>query len=343
MVPGVRNLLISASRAAPARLAATVCLSLVLVLLTAPPTRAEAPLPSPTRWPVAGERVVLDGFAPPAEKWGAGHRGIDLDASAGDPVRAVAAGRVTHASTLVDRGVVVVQHGAVRTTYEPVRATVRVGDSVGAGAQLGELESGGHCAGGCLHLGLKRGEEYLDPMLLFTRPEVDRAPAVVRLLPRSARATAADRAAGRVVATARGLRGVVTPGEHGLVPPVNGPVTSHFGTRRHPVTGVLKLHDGVDFGAACGVPLVAPAPGRVQQAYFNPGYGNRVIIDHGRIDGRHVVTAVNHLSATRVTPGQQVRRGQVVGAVGTTGLSTGCHLHLMLWLDGRLVDPLAWF
>ncbi|MGO1974546.1 MAG: peptidoglycan DD-metalloendopeptidase family protein [Propionibacteriaceae bacterium] len=316
----------------------------VLLLATAAPAAwADQDLPTPARWPVGGEQVVLDGFAPPAKAWGPGHRGIDLAAAEGDRVRAAAAGRVSFAARLAGRGVVVVQHGAVRTTYEPVRATVQVGDRVTAGAPLGVLEEGGHCDPTCLHLGLKRGEEYLDPLHLFAERGADPGPATVRLLPTAAREVAADRAAGRVVATGQGLRGDVSPGAHGLVPPVSGPVTSQFGTRRHPVTGVVKLHDGVDFGAACGTPLMAPADGTVRQAYFNPGYGNRVIIDHGTVDGRHLVTAVNHLSASSVAPGQRIRQGQVVGAVGTTGLSTGCHLHLMLWLDGQLLDPLTWF
>lgn len=316
---------------------------LLLILAAAPDARADSDLPTPARWPVGGEQVVLDGFAPPAKDWGAGHRGVDLAAAEGDQVRSVAAGRVSFAAGLAGRGVVVVQHGAVRTTYEPVRATVQAGDQVSAGTPIGVLEPNGHCDPTCLHLGLKRDAEYLDPLQLFAAPGADAGTAPVRLLPGSARALATDRAAGRVVATGQGLRGDVTPGEHGLVPPVSGPITSQFGMRRHPVTGVVKLHDGVDFGAACGRPLMAPADGTVRQAYFNPGYGNRVIIDHGTVDGHHLVTAVNHLSTSSVTTGQRVRRGQVVGAVGTTGLSTGCHLHLMLWLDGQLLDPLNWF
>lgn len=318
-------------------------LAILLLILAAPAARADSDLPTPTQWPVGGEQVVLDGFAPPAKDWVPGHRGVDLAAAESDRVRAVAAGRVSFAARLAGRGVVVVEHGAVRTTYEPVRASVEVGDRVPVGGPIGVLEPDGHCEPTCLHLGLKRDKEYLDPLRLFATPGANPGTAPVRLLPGSARAVAADRAAGRVVATGQGLREDVTPGKHGLVPPVSGPFTSQFGMRRHPVTGVVKLHDGVDFGAACGMPLMAPADGTIRQAYFNPGYGNRVIIDHGTVDGRHLVTAVNHLSASSVTTGQRVRRGQVVGAVGTTGLSTGCHLHLMLWLDGQLLDPLTWF
>lgn len=318
-------------------------LVLALLLGSAPAARAESDLPAPARWPIDGSHAVIESFNPPREEWGAGHRGIDLAAAAGEPVHAAAAGRVTFAADLAGRGVVVVDHGSVRTTYEPVRATVRVGDRVPVGAEIGTIGSGGHCDGRCLHLGLKRGTDYLDPLRLFDTSAGATGSAEVRLLPLSARTEAADRAAGRMLATGAGVRGDHSPGAHGLTAPVNGPITSPFGMRRHPVTGVVKLHDGVDFGAPCGTPLVAPADGRVRQAYFNPGYGNRVILDHGSIEGQRVQTAVNHLSATAVRPGQRVHRGDVLGRVGSTGYSTGCHLHLMLWLDGRLVDPLVWF
>jgi murein DD-endopeptidase MepM/ murein hydrolase activator NlpD len=80
----------------------------------------------------------------------------------------------------------------------------------------------------------------------------------------------------------------------------------------------------------------------VTRAYFNVGYGQRLILDHGTVDGVRVETALNHASRFVVRPGQTVTRGQVVGFVGSTGYATGCHLHLMVWLNGRLVDPLTW-
>lgn len=106
---------------------------------------------------------------------------------------------------------------------------------------------------------------------------------------------------------------------------------------------IWKLHDGTDFGAACGTPIQAPSDGRVTQASSNTGYGNRLLIDHGSIDGHRVITAYNHATRYLVGVGEQVRRGQVIGYVGTTGFPTGCHLHLMVWLDGGLVDPMTWF
>lgn len=132
----------------------------------------------PWGWPLAGPHDVTRPFAPPASAYGAGHRGADLPAVEGAAVRAAGAGRITYAGLLAGRGVVVVTHGALRTTYEPVVASVQVGRSVSLGQVLGRL-SAGHagCPGpACLHWGLRRGEQYLDPVRL-----VERGP--VRLLP----------------------------------------------------------------------------------------------------------------------------------------------------------------
>jgi hypothetical protein len=117
----------------------------------------------------AHDPIVVNGFDPPAARWLAGHRGVDLRAASGEPVYAAGSGEVTFASRIVDRGVVVVSHGLIRTTYEPVDATITVGSRVGIGHVLGTVGVGGHCSGGCLHWGLRRGDAYLDPLLLLHR------------------------------------------------------------------------------------------------------------------------------------------------------------------------------
>lgn len=129
-------------------------------------------------WPLAPPHVVSRGFSPPASAYGAGHRGVDLVGATGDPVRAAGDGVVSVAEVLAGRGVVVVVHGRLRTTYEPVRASVAVGDSVAAGELIGHLEAGhaGCPVPACLHWGLRRGETYLDPLSLVGRGRV-------RLLP----------------------------------------------------------------------------------------------------------------------------------------------------------------
>jgi murein DD-endopeptidase MepM/ murein hydrolase activator NlpD len=124
--------------------------------------------------------------------------------------------------------------------------------------------------------------------------------------------------------------------------PVNAPITSPYGMRVHPVTGVYKLHDGTDFGAACGTPIRAAASGTIIQQYYNAGYGNRVILANGIKRGQSIVTTYNHLSSFARGAGARVSRGEVIGYVGSTGYSTGCHLHFMVISNGATVNPMGW-
>ncbi|MGW0084486.1 murein hydrolase activator EnvC family protein [Streptomyces sp. NPDC003393] len=153
---------------------------------------ADGPVPAVGRfWPVGVRPPVLRGWEPPATEYGAGHRGVDLAAPPGTPVRAVADGRVSFAGPVAGRGVVSVELAgtgtpALRTTYEPVRAAVRKGDEVDAGEVLGTIERTApgrtpHCAAGCLHWGLLRAQTYLNPLLLLPPWLLNPAPA--RLLP----------------------------------------------------------------------------------------------------------------------------------------------------------------
>ena len=130
---------------------------------------------------------------------------------------------------------------------------------------------------------------------------------------------------------------------HGFSYPVSAPITSPYGMRFHPILKYWKLHDGTDFGASCGQSIRAPYSGKVVEKYYNAGYGNRLIVDHGVVDGRFVTTAYNHAIRYTVGVGDHVSKGEVIGYVGTTGYSTGCHLHLMVYLDGKLRNPMTWF
>ena len=144
------------------RFAGTLAVVGLLVVACPAGASADARLPSPSGWPLAGGIRVVRGFDPPAQRWGAGHRGVDLAARPGDPVLAAAAGRVTFARSLAGRGVVVVDHGAMRTTYEPVAAVVAVGDRITTGAVLGRLTGGGALPGRYLPaLGSDRGPRHL--------------------------------------------------------------------------------------------------------------------------------------------------------------------------------------
>lgn len=322
-------------------------LLLVLAALLARPGAAAAAPREPVvpggRWPLAGAPRVVRAFDAPAHRYAAGHRGVDLAGRVGTPVLAALAGRVAFAGVVAGRGVVSVDTGGLRTTYEPVAAQVRSGDAVAAGAPLGVLTEGTHCGEPCLHWGLRVGEDYLDPL------RTGRSGSGVALVAGAQRAAAERSAAERAelarAATAGlGAGWVAAPGgQHGFTRPTAGGVTSAFGLRLHPVLHVWKLHDGTDLGAGCGSPIRAPADGRVQEVGAAAGYGNRLLLEHGRVDGVVVRTGYNHAQGYVVRAGQQVRRGQLLGHVGSTGYSTGCHLHLQVWLGGRLADPSRWF
>ncbi|MBD9702772.1 peptidoglycan DD-metalloendopeptidase family protein [Streptomyces sp. ID01-12c] len=123
----------------------------------------------------------------------------------------------------------------------------------------------------------------------------------------------------------------------------NPPVTSPYGWRMHPTLGVRKLHTGIDFGAGSGTPVLAARDGVVTFAGWSNGYGNRVVISHGTIDGDAISTTYNHmLSGLSVGVGDQVKVGQRVGLVGSTGYSTGAHLHFEVQQNGAYVNPAPW-
>jgi murein DD-endopeptidase MepM/ murein hydrolase activator NlpD len=127
-----------------------------------------------------------------------------------------------------------------------------------------------------------------------------------------------------------------------LLMPVNGWKTSDFGMRRDPVYGVYRLHAGIDLAAGGGSPIFAAAAGEVLRAGWNGGYGNFTCLYHGRFQGKGFATCYAHQSAILVRTGQRVRQGQVIGRVGTTGASTGNHLHFEVRLNGDPVNPLGW-
>lgn len=136
----------------------------------------------------------------------------------------------------------------------------------------------------------------------------------------------------------------LNPGGYRLLPrwsgnfcrPANGPITSGFGYRYHPVLHYRRLHSGLDIGAGYGSAVYAAEAGEVFHASWRGGYGKCIILLHGG----GMSTLYGHLSRIDVSPGQTVRRGQLIGAVGSTGLSTGPHLHFEVRRNGRPVNPL---
>jgi murein DD-endopeptidase MepM/ murein hydrolase activator NlpD len=112
--------------------------------------------------------------------------------------------------------------------------------------------------------------------------------------------------------------------------------------RYHPLLHYWKLHTGIDIGVAFGTPVHAAASGTVIESYYNIAYGNRIVVSHGYIDGHHLVTTYNHLSQRYASVGEHVDRGETVGLVGSTGWSTGPHLHFEVMVDGQYRNPLDW-
>ena len=117
-------------------------------------------------------------------------------------------------------------------------------------------------------------------------------------------------------------------------------ITSPFGYRVSPITGMGgELHSGQDFSSSCGTEVFAAASGTVTFAGWHPyGGGNRVVVDHGN----GLESTYNHLSSSSVEEGQLVDRGDVVAQSGSTGASTGCHLHFEVMVNGQAVDPMGW-
>lgn len=127
--------------------------------------------------------------------------------------------------------------------------------------------------------------------------------------------------------------------------PTEGGVGSPWGQRLHPILRYYRLHGGADIGGRCGQPIYAAQSGTVTKADkggYNGGSGSNVKIDHGDIKGTHVETQYLHMSKVVVDVGQQVTKGDLLGNVGSTGLSTACHLHLTLYKNGVNSDPLQY-
>ncbi|MFB7250556.1 murein hydrolase activator EnvC family protein [Microbacterium sp. NPDC056234] len=149
------------------RLVRSLVAALVLGGFWAGPPQAES-AEGDWQWPVSGRRHVVEPFIAPAHAYASGHRGIDIAVDTGGEVRAPAAGVVAFVGTVVDRPLLTIDHGGgLVTTFEPVMSTLRSGEDVSAGDTIGTLSSGGHAAGGTLHVGLRVHGVYVDPMMMF--------------------------------------------------------------------------------------------------------------------------------------------------------------------------------
>lgn len=144
--------------------------------------------------------------------------------------------------------------------------------------------------------------------------------------------------AARAASAAPIAAGSLPTGGGQLLWPANGPITSPYGYRTHPIFGDTRMHYGIDIGAPYGAPVIAADAGVVAFAGAMGGYGNVVIVDHGG----GLATAYNHLASSSVTAGQQVGRGAVIANVGCSGYCTGPHVHFEVRVNGSPVDPMPY-
>ena len=133
-------------------------------------------------------------------------------------------------------------------------------------------------------------------------------------------------------------RGIIITGRGVMTIPVDAEITSGFGYRMHPILGYQKFHSGIDFGADSGSTIRAAAAGVVIYAQWYGGYGNAVIVDHGS----GITTLYGHAEGFYVAEGATVQKGQPIAAVGSTGLSTGPHLHFEVRQNGEPIDPVPY-
>lgn len=183
----------------------------------------------------------------------------------------------------------------------------------------------------------------LDAMIALRRKALQDANAQRAAVLASYRAAKAEEARIQAQLAGFGARSGPTRYMGGqLLMPVNGWKSSNFGYRFDPFYRVWQLHAGTDFAAPRGTPIRAAANGRVLRTGWYGGYGNYTCIDHGRLGGSDFTTCYGHQSAILVRPGQWVMRGEVIGRVGTTGASTGNHLHFETRFNGVPRNPLPY-
>lgn len=247
---------------------------------------------------------------------------------------------------------------ALKATAEQgeVRARQITGQAEVAAAKVAELIASQKAALGVAEANRAQDERDYQAAQAASRDLAERirraeAAAEAQRVAREAAERAAREAAAREAAARESAARAGRPAPRRSLPPVPvedrsasmqwpaaGRLTSRFGNRVHPIYGDVRLHAGIDIGAANGTPIVAAESGVVLVAGSSGGYGNLVVIAHGA----GLATAYAHQSSMAVSEGQVVRRGQVIGYVGSTGASTGNHLHFEVRRNGDPVDPLGY-
>ena len=189
-----------------------------------------------------------------------------------------------------------------------------------------------------LEASLKAAKEELDKDKAQAKEKEDAMQGEINALQSKLDSLNADAAALVAVIQSQSGGSAVSGGTGQLGWPVNGPITSPFGGRIHPVTGIWLGHTGLDIGVPYGTPVHAADGGKVILASWYGGYGNAVVIDHGN----GISTLYGHNSSLAVSVGQTVSKGEVVAYCGSTGVSTGPHVHFEVRINGRPVDPLGY-
>lgn len=215
------------------------------------------------------------------------------------------------------------QQAEVRRVEDIIAADVA--ELQGLGLQLGKLQSDLLERRGELALAHAEQQELLDAL----DAEIVHFEGELEAL---AREESSIRAA---IAAAAAPAKTTTVSSSGFVRPVPGAVSSGFGMRIHPITGQNRMHNGVDMNAAQGDPIRAARAGTVILAGVKGGYGNTIMVDHGG----GMVTLYAHQSRLGASVGDRVAAGEVIGYIGSTGQSTGPHLHFEVRIDGNPVDP----
>ena len=240
-------------------------------------------------------------------------------------------------------GALVAQPTAIAIDETPLRIRGRVGSSLyrsarAAGAPARAVEAYIRALAGQINIGDVEADDTFDIVVEHRRAESGEAESGKLLY------AGLERARGRDLQLMQWTVGGATQWFEAsgvgrqtgsLQQPVPGRITSGFGYRTHPILGYRRFHRGLDIGAAHGTPILAATDGRVARAGWGGGYGNMVQLSHGG----GLATRYGHMSRIAVSSGQSVRQGQVIGYVGSTGLSTGPHLHYELFRNGQLVDP----